>query len=71
MKKYCNENLFQLEEKLKELSLEIDEPIFLSEIAIKITLDCLTELKKFILERRFKNDEEEIYFIIIVRQRLG
>ncbi len=22
MKKYCNENLFQLEEKLKELSLE-------------------------------------------------
>ncbi len=52
MKKYCNENLFQLEEKLKELSLEIDEPIFLSEIAIKITLDCLTELKKFILEHK-------------------
>ncbi|WP_410219794.1 RteC domain-containing protein [Pedobacter sp.] len=70
MKKYCNENLFQLEEKLKELSLEIDEPIFLSEIAIKTTLDCLTELKKFILERRFKNDEEEIYFFKCLKPQI-
>ncbi|MDV3970658.1 RteC domain-containing protein [Elizabethkingia anophelis] len=62
MKKYCNEIFFQLEEKLNELSFEVDDPIYLSEIAIKMILGCLAELKKFILEREFKSDEEEIYF---------
>ncbi|MDQ0110535.1 hypothetical protein J2T02_005688 [Chitinophaga terrae (ex Kim and Jung 2007)] len=55
MKKYCNEIFFQLEEKLNELSFEVDDPIYLSEKAIKMILGCLAELKKFILERRFKN----------------
>lgn len=62
MKKYCNETFFQLEEKLNELSFEVDDPIYLSEIAIKMILGCLAELKNFILEREFKSDEEEIYF---------
>lgn len=62
MKKYYNEKLFQLEEKLNEISLEIDDPIFLSETAIKIILDSLTGLRKFILERKFRNEEEEVYF---------
>ena len=51
MKKYCNEIFFQLEEKLNELSFEVDDPIYLSEIAIKMILGCLAELKNFILEK--------------------
>jgi hypothetical protein len=60
MKKYYNGKLFQLEEKLNEISLEIDDLIFLSETAIKIILDSLTGLRKFILNRKFRNEEEEV-----------
>ncbi|WP_282637228.1 hypothetical protein [Sphingobacterium thalpophilum] len=51
MKKYCNEIFFQLEEKLNELSFEVDDPIYLSEIAIKMILVCYIGKKAQVISK--------------------
>lgn len=62
MEKYYNECVQKLEEKIKELTLEVDDPILLPQEVIVLIVDCLSKLKEFVLKRGFKNKQEEIYF---------
>lgn len=51
-----------LEGKISDLNLEIDNPIVLSEESIKLVLKSLSALRDFVLQRTFKNEQEEILF---------
>ncbi len=51
-----------LEGKISDLNLEIDNPIVLSEESIKLELKSLSALRDFVLQRTFKNEQEEILF---------
>lgn len=62
MEKYYNECVQKLEEKIKELTLEVDDPILLPQEVIMLIVDCLSMLKEFVLKRGFKNKQEEIHF---------
>lgn len=62
MNQYCKEKLLWLEEKLNEVTQEINEPILVAETSIGIILRVLLDLKLFILKMSFKNEEEEIKF---------
>lgn len=62
MNNYYSEKLQELEDEINELKIEIDNPIYLSEIVIDIILKYLSEIKKFVLQRGFRDIEEEVYF---------
>lgn len=62
MNNYCNEVLLELEEKIEELTLELDNSISLSEIVIELVIHKLADVKKFIIKRGFSNIEEEVTF---------
>ena len=62
MSKYYDETLQKLEDDIRELAIELDNPILLSELAIKLIVKSLKEIKEFVLKRGFENDEEEIHF---------
>lgn len=70
MDTYCNKKLIQLEERLSELSLEIDDPIAFSEAAVQNILNSLSELKLFIVGRNFKTEEEEIQFFKYLKPQI-
>lgn len=70
MNVYCKKELDLLEEKLSELVLEGDDPIILAETAIRIILDSLSKLKEFIIQRSFKNEEEEIHFFKYLKPQI-
>ncbi len=59
---YCNEIIQSLENKINELSIEIDDQIELAEIIIKHTLENLSEAKNYIFGKGFMNQQEEIHF---------
>lgn len=62
MNLHCLEILGKLETDINELSIETDNYIKLSEIIIPKTISYLSEIKKFILDRGFSNQQEEILF---------
>ncbi len=62
MEKYYNECVQKLEEKIKELTLEVDDPILLPQEVIGLIIDCLSKLKEFVLKQGFEDKKEEIYF---------
>ena len=62
MENFYNELLYKLETDIDELEIEADCPIQRIETVIRIIVECLSELKKHILKRGFKNTEEEIHF---------
>jgi len=62
MNEYCNEKLGLLEERLNEVTLEINDPILLSETSIKIILAELSTLKKLVIENNFVSEDEEVQF---------
>jgi len=70
MNKYCNEKLLQLDENLSEISSELNDSIAISEIAIRIILDTLSDLKQFILQKNFSNEDEEIQFFKELKPRI-
>lgn len=59
---YCNDIIQSLENKINEVNIEIDDQIELAEIIIKHTLNNLSEVKNYIFEMGFINQQEEIYF---------
>lgn len=59
---YCNDIIQILENKINEVNIEIDDQIELAEIIIKHTLNNLSEVKNYIFEMGFMNQQEEIYF---------
>ncbi len=62
MNKFYNEALTTLNAKIKELEIETDCPIQQAENIIPTIIQCVFELKEYVLKRGFKNIEEEIHF---------
>lgn len=62
MEKNYIETLRKLETAIQELEIETDSPIQRIEAVIVIIIDSLSRLKQFVLEKGFKNIDEEIRF---------
>src|SRR5690606_7528356 len=54
--------LSKLETGINELEIEIDCPTQRTEAVIHLILECLSEVKEYVLKRGFKNTNEEIRF---------
>ena len=62
MNKFYTETLHKLETEINDLEIETDHSIQQIEAVIDIILKCLSEVKKYVLNRGFKNIGEEIHF---------
>lgn len=62
MNKFYTETLHKLETEINDLEIETDHSIQQIEAVIGIILKCLSEVKKYVLNRGFKNFGEEIHF---------
>lgn len=62
MTDYCNEIIEKLNEDIIELTRENGNSLILYEKAINLVLEQITTTKDFILNKGFKNLEEEIHF---------
>ena len=62
MDKFYNEMLSKLETAINELEVEVDCPLKRIEAFIHLIVECLSELKEYVLKRGFKNIDEEIRF---------
>lgn len=62
MDKFYTETLHKLETTINELEIETDYSIQRIEAVIDIILKCLSEVKEYVLNRGFKNVDEEIHF---------
>ena len=62
MNKFYTETLYKLETEINDLEIETDHSIQRIEAVIGIILKCLSEVKKYVLNRGFKNIGEEIHF---------
>lgn len=62
MNDQCKTLLSELEEQLKFISLETDNPITSAEISIQVSRKILVNLKAFIVRYKFKSTAEEIKF---------
>lgn len=62
MDKFYNETQSELETAIGELEIEADCSIQRIEVVIHLIVECLSEVKVYILKRGFKNTDEEIRF---------
>jgi hypothetical protein len=62
MDKFYNETLYKLETAINELEIEADYSIQRIEAVIDVILKCLSEVKEYVLNRGFKNIDEEVHF---------
>jgi hypothetical protein len=62
MEKFYIETLRKLETAIQELEIETDCPIQRIEAVIVIIINSLSNLKEYVLEKGFKNTDEEIRF---------
>lgn len=62
MNNFCKEVVRKLDEDIKELSFEEDNIILLSEAVVELILTSIQEIKKYVLEKGFKDVDEEIHF---------
>jgi RteC protein len=62
MDKFYTETLNKLETGINELEIEIDCPTQRTEAVIHLILECLSEVKRYVVKRGFKNTGEEIRF---------
>lgn len=62
MEKFYNEGLKKLETEISELEIELDISTDKIEAIIQLIINCLADLKEFILKRGFKDESEEIRF---------
>jgi len=62
METFYSEKLSNLEMAINDLEVEADCSIQRIEAVINLILECLSEVKEHILERGFKNNDEEIRF---------
>ena len=62
MEKFYKERLYRLETTIKELETETDNSLQRIEAVIALIVNCLSELKEYILKKGFKNTDEEIRF---------
>src|SRR5690606_9447841 len=62
MDEFCNDTIYKLETAINELELETDCSIQRIEIAIQMIVECLADVREYVLKRGFKNTDEEIRF---------
>lgn len=62
MDKFYNETLSKLETSITETVIDADCAVERIEAVIHLIVECLSEVKKYILKRGFKNTNEEIRF---------
>lgn len=62
MDQFYNETLNKLETAINELDIEADCSIQRIEAVIHLILECLSDIKKYVLKKGFKNNSEEIRF---------
>lgn len=62
MDKFYNGTLQNLETAIYKLDFEADYSIQRIEVVIHMIIECLSEVRKHNLEKRFKNKEEEMRF---------
>ncbi|MDX6182444.1 RteC domain-containing protein [Flavobacterium sp. Fl-77] len=62
MIKFYNIKLYELETTIIEMEVDTNGSILKIESVIFIIIQCLAELKEYVLENKFKNIEEEISF---------
>lgn len=62
MDKFYNETQSKLETAINELEIESDCPIQHIEAVIHLIVECLSEIKEYVLKRGFKSKDEEIHF---------
>lgn len=62
MDEFCNDTIYKLETAINELELEMDCSIQRIEIAIQLIVECLADVREYVLKRGFKNTDEEIRF---------
>src|SRR5690606_23508100 len=62
MDKFYNEALHKLKTAINDLEIEADCSIQRIEAVIHLIVECLSELKEYVLKRGFKNADEEIRF---------
>lgn len=62
-------NLYELEEKLIEISHEFDNPIEMCDKSIEEVIVHVKQLKEFVLEHSFKDQEEEIQFFKTIKPK--
>lgn len=62
MDKFYQQTLIKLEDEIRELEVEADCSVQRIEAVIKLILECLSELREYILEKGFKSKEAEIHF---------
>ncbi|HWK58384.1 MAG TPA: hypothetical protein VNQ80_13655, partial [Parapedobacter sp.] len=62
MKQFYNEKISELEIAIDEVEIETDCSLHRLETVIHLVLECLSELKEYVLKRGFKNINEEIRF---------
>src|SRR5690606_29792863 len=62
MDKFYTETLHKLETTINELEIEADYSIQRIEAVIDIILRCLSEVKEYVLNKGFKNIDEEVHF---------
>ncbi len=62
MDEFYNETLLKLEMAITETEIEADCSIQRIEAVIRHILECLSELKGYVLKKGFKNTDEEIRF---------
>src|SRR5690606_9568727 len=62
MDEFCNDTIYKLETAINELELETDCSIQRIEIAIQLIVECLADVREYVLKRCFKNTDEEIRF---------
>ena len=62
MDKFYSEALHRLEKAITETEIETDCSVQRIEAVIHHILECLSELKEYVLKRGLKNTDEEIRF---------
>lgn len=62
MDKFYTETLNKLGTAINELEIEADNSIQRIEAVIHLIVECLSEVKRYVVKRGFKNINEEIRF---------
>lgn len=62
MEKFYNEAFRKLEKNILELELELDNPILMAEACIELVIDCLSDVKQYVINNGLNCEEDEIYF---------
>ncbi|MGJ1415183.1 RteC domain-containing protein [Sphingobacterium multivorum] len=62
MDKFYNATISELETAISELEIETDCSLQRIEAVIHLIIECLSELKEYVLKRGFKSTDEEIRF---------